>query len=285
MKIAVLIAAHKDPLQVEKLIQLLDNDHIDIYIHLDRKSNFNSFKYLAAKKRVSFIKNSVRTYRGEYSLIQATINSLEEIVKKGNYEYINFISGQDLPIQSAQYIFNFLLENVGCEFINTHLYNPSDPWWKLNESRILKYNLDNWRIPGKYKLQKIINTLLPKRKIPKGYILSGNSQWFCITKSCAEYVLDFIRSKPPLINYFKYVWGADEFFFSTIVYNSPFREQIRNNLHYVKWGNSEGGHPKILGVNDFDNIFNSGKLFARKFDRNYDEEIINLIENRILNNV
>jgi len=282
MKIAVLIAAHKDPLQVEKLIQLLDNDHIDIYIHLDRKSNFNSFKYLAAKKRVSFIKNSVRTYRGKYSLIQATINSLEEIVKKGNYEYINFISGQDLPIQSAQYIFNFLLENVGCEFINTHLYNPSDPWWKLNESRILKYNLDNWRIPGKYKLQKIINTLLPKRKIPKGYILSGNSQWFCITNSCAKYILKFIKTKPPLINYFKYVWGADEFFFSTIVYNSPFREQIRNNLHYVKWGNSEGGHSEILGVNDFDNIFNSGKLFARKFDRNYDEEIINLIENRIL---
>ena len=43
MKIAVLIAAHKDPLQVEKLIQLLDNDHIDIYIHLDKKSNFNNF--------------------------------------------------------------------------------------------------------------------------------------------------------------------------------------------------------------------------------------------------
>jgi hypothetical protein len=148
----------------------------------------------------------------------------------------------------------------------------------------LKYNLDNWRIPGKYKIQKIINALLPKRKMPEGFIIAGNSQWFCITQSCVEYILKFIKTKPPLLHYFKYVWGCDEFFFATIVYNSPFRENVRENLHYVKWGKAEGGHPEILGVEDFDDIVNSKKLFARKFDKDYDAEIIKLIEKRIQSN-
>lgn len=284
MKVACFILAHKEPQHIKKIIHLLSDDQIDFFIHLDKKTDIIPFKHELCNDKIIFIKNRVRTNRGEYSLVQATINSLEEITNKTTYEYINFISGQDLPLISGRQFLAFLSSKKGTEFISAMPYNARDIWWKKNEPRFFEYNLQNWKILGKYTIQNLINAILPKRTIPDGYTLAGNSQWFCITNACAEYILKCIDNNPSIVNYFKYVWGADEFFFSTIVYNSPFRKNISDNLHFVKWHNEIDGHPEILGVEDFSEILDSGKIFARKFDRTHDEKIIHLIEQRIEEN-
>ncbi len=284
MKIACLILAHKDPQQVKKLIHLLTDEQIDFFIHLDKKTNIIPFQHELSNDRITFIKNRVRTNRGELSLVQATINSLEEITKKDSYNYINFISGQDLPLISGRQFVEFLSINKGTEFICAKPYDATDIWWKKNEPRLFEYNLQNWKIPGKYTIQKIMNAILPKRMFPDGYTLTGNSQWFCITTDCAKYILKSIHEKSPIVNYFNYVWGSDEFFFSTIVYNSSFKENIKENLHFVKWDNVIDGHPETLEEKDYNEIINSEKIFARKFDKDHDEKIIRLIEERIEEN-
>lgn len=39
MKQAVLIQCHKNPRQINMLLDALDNTNLDIYIHVDRKSD------------------------------------------------------------------------------------------------------------------------------------------------------------------------------------------------------------------------------------------------------
>jgi hypothetical protein len=129
-------------------------------------------------------------------------------------------------------------------------------------------------IPGKYRLQFLFNRIMPTRSIPSGHILTGNSQWFCITEALAKYLLQFLEGNPHYKRFFEYVWGADEFIFSTIAYNSPFRDKISSNLHYIDWNGPIDGHPKTLGVADLQQAFESGKFFARKFDMTVDRDAV-----------
>ena len=43
MKIACLILAHKNPVQLNELIEVLDCNEIDFYIHLDKKVKKKNF--------------------------------------------------------------------------------------------------------------------------------------------------------------------------------------------------------------------------------------------------
>ena len=284
MKIACLILAHKNPVQLNELIEVLDCNEIDFYIHLDKKVKKKNFVSSEEKNNVFFVENRVSTKWATFSLVQATINSLREIVDKQKYDYINFISGQDFPIKSKTEIVQFLKDKNGTEFITTIPYSISNKWWIENERRVFKYNFQNWKIPFKYRIQELVNSITSKRKCPNGYIIAGNAQWFCITTNCAKYILKTIDSNKKFIRFFKYVWGADEFFFSTIVYNSPFKQKTKENLTYVDWGLNQDGHPKILKIDDFEKIMKSNKLFARKFDNNIDVTIINKIKEKIESN-
>jgi hypothetical protein len=156
-----------------------------------------------------------------------------------------------------------------------------DPWWKKNESRFLRYNFQNWMMPGRFRLQFIFNRVMPTRKMPLGMTLSGESQWFCITALLTDYLLCFLDSNPDYVRFFKYVWGADEFIFSTIAYNSKFSPALAGSLHYIDWDGPSDGHPKTLGVADLEDAFASGKIFARKFDITHDLDAVDQVANKV----
>ena len=282
MRIAYLILTHKLPSQLRILIDLCQHPEADFYIHLDKKVSLTAFRKKLPEKNIFFIQNRVRCRWGTFSLVDATINGLREIQDKGGYDYINFISGQDLPLVSAEAFLIFLEKNKGQEFISCKPYDKMDPWWKKNESRFLKYNFQNWMMPGKFRIQFLFNRVMPERQLPLGMILSGESQWFCITRELTDYLLQFLDTNPEYVRFFKYVWGADEFIFSTIAFNSPFRPALAGSLHYIDWDGPSDGHPKTLGITDIPKALDSGMLFARKFDitsdRNAVEYLVSMLK-------
>lgn len=282
MRIAYLILTHKLPSQLRILIDLCQHPEADFYIHLDKKVNLKAFSDLLTEENIFFIQKRVRCRWGTYSLVQATINGLKEIQSKGGYDYINFISGQDLPLVSGEDFSNFLEKNKGHEFMSCKPYDKMDPWWKKNESRFLKYNFQNWMMPGKFRMQFLFNRVMPERQLPLGMILSGESQWFCITTELTDYLLQFLDTNPEYVRFFKYVWGADEFIFSTMAFNSPFRPALAGSLHYIDWDGPSDGHPKTLGITDIPKALDSGMLFARKFDitsdRNAVEYLVSMLK-------
>lgn len=225
-----------------------------------------------------FINNRVRIYWGDYGTIQATLNGFEVILPKG-YDYINVISAQDFPIKPADAIYQYFYDRKGTEFITCE---SLDGDWKDAASRITDYHLINWRVPGKHRLEKIVTKILPRRTFPLNYKVVGRANWFSLTREAARYSLDFLKAHPEIIRYFKYCWGADEFIFSTVLYNSHFNQKIQNNLVYVDWSEKEIGHPKILIEQDLDKLKASDKLFARKFDMAVDASILQKIEEVIL---
>lgn len=273
-KIAHLILAHKNPAQLERLLKALEHPAFDFYIHLDKKSDAAPFEYLFRKPNVFAIRNRTSVYWAGYGTIQATINGFEEI-PLDKYVYVNVISAQDFPIKHPDHIYRFIMDREGKEFITCQSIEGE---WKEAAPRVTQYHLINWRIPGKFRLEKIVNKILPKRKFPFDHKIVGRANWFTLTPEAIKYSLDFINRHPKLVRYYKYCWGADEFVFSTILYNSHFKERLIDNFTYVDWTGPKTGHPKILTVNDFEKLKASEKLFARKFDMEADNKIFSLLE-------
>lgn len=279
MRIAHLILAHKTPAQLDRLIEAMSYPAFDLYIHLDKKVDIRQFRYLAEKKNVFFIANRAKVYWAGYGTIQATINGFKEILQKGGYDYINVISAQDFPLKSPADICHYIANRRGTEFITCE--SIEDEW--INAApRVLKYHLVNWSFPGKYRLENIINFVTGPRKFPiKDYKLVGRSNWFTITEDAARHIITFLGNKPEVARYFKFCWGGDEFIFASILYNSPFREKIHNNLVYVDWTGQTQGHPRILLSSDLPVMLASGKLFARKVDMFVDNDVLLQLEELI----
>ena len=87
---------------------------------------------------------------------------------------------------------------------------------------------------------------------------------------------------------FKYTRSSDEMFIQTLLFNSPFfenlyRKQMDDDYdackRFIKW---DGVVPKVLNSDDFDEMINSNKMFARKVDEKADPMLINKIYDYII---
>ncbi|RYY31515.1 MAG: glycosyl transferase, partial [Sphingobacteriaceae bacterium] len=264
MKLAHLILAHSYPQQLKRLINRLAHPDADVYIHLDAKTDMQPFEQLQKLPNVFFVKERAKVHWGTFNIVQATLNGFTEIIRSGRqYSYVNLLSGLDYALKPAVEIHRFLTDNPGNAFMNALV---AETHWLEALPRVQQYHFNDWRLPGKYLLQKAVNKILPQRKMPNGLILVGRSQWFTITGEHLKYMLDYWDAHPALRRFIKLTWAPDEFLFQTLLYNSKYKDDIVNNdLRYIDW--SAGGvSPKTLTMEDAEAIKNSGKLYARKFD-------------------
>ena len=276
MRTAYLILAHKDPELLERLVNKLSNADADIYIQLDNKANINEFSSLSNIKNTFFIDKRIDTVWGNYSIIEATLNGFKQILSTGkSYTHINLLSGQDYPLKPVTEIQKFLFANSDKTFM--HLLSINDNEWLQGKERIIRYSFGDFKLPGKYGFQRLANNILPKRRLPLKLKAYGGSQWLSITPECALYAINFLKKNPKLKRFFRATWAIDEIFFQTILMNSPLKGKLVNDsLRFIEqYGNSR---PTIFTINDAGRLLNSGKFFARKFDRDVDTQILDQLD-------
>ncbi len=274
---------HKNPDQVERMIRALSHEDFDFYLHIDAKAEMSDFVHLAALPRVYFIKKRFWVRWASYRFTEAIMQGVREILTTPReYDFINLLSGQDYPIKPVGDIYNFFARHVGFSFLSFE--REGSNWWSHAIQRVEKYHTTYFDFKGQYKLQAIINGLLPKRKFPLPYTLYGgpNGSWWTMGTDCATYLIDFIDKHTKLHRFSQFTWGSDEFLIATILMNSPLKDRIvNNNYRYIDW--SEGGaNPKTLTITDAPKLRQTQKLFARKFDTDYDDEILNVIDDSLL---
>jgi len=278
MRIAHLILAHTNPKQLERLVKKLQHHKADFYIHIDAKTDIEPFLYLEEFNQVTFIKKREKVFWGAYSIVQATINSFEEILaSEKKYSYINLLSGQDYPLQSAESIYQYLNTHQNQAF--TEYLLVEDEWHEAI-TRLSQYHFTDYKFVGKYFIERIIKMISPKRKLPNDLIAVGRSQWFTIAPVHASYIVAYLQNNKKVKRFFKLTWGSDEIIFQTILYNSPFRkDMVNDNLRYIDWSEKQVS-PKTLTMQDADLLMNSGKLFARKFNESVDIAILDYIDSK-----
>jgi hypothetical protein len=275
-KLAHLILAHAYPKQLERLINRLHHPDADIYIHLDAKSKIADFTYLQDLSNVYFVSKRTSVVWGTYSLVQATLDGMKEIImSKQEYSHINLLSAQDYPLKPAEEIHQFFNDNIGKSFLDSPVIGDE---WTDGVHRVENYNFGDYHYPGHYIFQYMVNFCRIKKKIPAGLKPLGRSQWLTITPQCADYVINHLETHPHIKRYFRMSFAPDEFIFQTILGNSELRDTLVNdNLRYINFPKGHL-HPTTLTVADAVALTTSGKFYARKFNPNADAIILNYLD-------
>lgn len=110
MEINYIILAYNHPHQVKRLVNRLNSNHVNFYIHIDRKSHIQEFKdALLGMSNVVFLSDEQRVdcRWGDLSLVNAVLNSFRRIIEDGKSGFVALLSGQDYPVRSPEYIENF----------------------------------------------------------------------------------------------------------------------------------------------------------------------------------
>lgn len=282
MRVAHLILTYTDPRLTERLIQKTQHRNADFYIHVDKKNDFNHYLYLKGYANVYFINKRADLKWAGFSTVLATFNCIKEIAASGiKYEFINFLSGQDYPLKTANAIDDFFQKNIGSEFLS---YRDIRNEWKEGLIRMESYFFNDYEFPGKFLLEKLLKRLLPKRKIPYDLHPYGNSMFWMLSPEAALYVVKTVEGDKKLRQFFSLCWGTDEFVFQTILMNSVYKDRIVNtNSRYIDWS-AGGASPKTLDLSDAARLSKSDMLFARKFDLKRHPQIIDFIDQQILSN-
>lgn len=160
---------------------------------------------------------------------------------------------------------------------------------KYVRQRIKEYHVLQNKIPTKFKILEKSVKLLEKLIISMQKVIKidrtqncdkkfyKGANWISITNEMAKYI---IENEKFIKRFFYKSLCADEMFVQTIAMNSPYRETIEDtSLRLVDW---KRGRPYIWRKQDFEEIINSKKLWARKFSEQVDEEIIEQIYDYIL---
>lgn len=283
---AYLIMIHNNLPQFEILLQCLDYEKNDIYVHVDKKlKEFTPEKYkkIIKKGNLFILPKRINIKWGGFTQIECELELLKEATKR-NHSYYHLISGADMPLKNQNDIYNFFENHYGMEFIHFDEKELRNEY----RNRINKYYL----FTGKKKsiIKKIINKLFlllqfKKNRIDNNIVLGKGANWFTITDKLANYVLSYEKE---IRKMYKYTLTADEMFLQTLVLNSEFKEKLYNQkfnddyssiLYCIDW---KRGNPYVYKDEDFNELMNSKMLFARKFDINIDKNIILKIKNYIL---
>jgi hypothetical protein len=282
MNLAFLILAHKHPEQLQMLVDYLHKNNSSVFIHIDKKSTKLFERFIAensGRANVNIYTNFTVSWGG-YTQIRATFFLLEEALKKSPFDFVSLISGQDAPIKPLSKFSEFLKAHRNSSFV--HWYKvPAYGTWADNGGldRVQFYWFTGFpKSLGFFfnKLMVIVHRLQRRLKFYKKWNmpLFGGTNWFTLNKEMAVYALRYVKDHKGFFRKFRNTRCADEIILQTIMLNSPYREDIVNDmLRLIDWETGPE-FPRTFREEDTRRLLESDKFFARKFDINVDRNVL-----------
>jgi hypothetical protein len=267
MKQVFLIAAHKDPAQLNALVEQLRDDDFLIYVHLDAKGAIDPAGVHPAARLVG---ERVAVHWGCFSQVQATLNSLRQIVAEvPDFDKVLFLSAQDFPLLSNPALKAALDGLRGHELLDTVAIGRAPGQWAADYRYRYFYRPDAG-LPLRlacWLANRAMRACGIARRLPRGLAPYGGSSWWALSRDCVCELLARVRREPGLLRFFRSVSCPDEMFFQTLVMNSRFGERVlAENFRYIQWPEQGARNPKILDEHDFERIAASKAHFCRKID-------------------
>lgn len=286
---AYLILAHKNFNQLKTLVELLDDERNDIYVHVDAKARdfkISDWKGVTKKSRLEFIEPRRNVNWGGVSIMRAELDLLEAATGREHYDHYHLLSGMDLPIKSQDIIHDFFDKHNDREFLNL---------WEFKKSTLSRFRYFTVFPEGEGRFRtRIINHIFKGLQMAVGFRINRHvdfrfgSQWFSITDAFARYA---VEKRPWLEKVFSRTSTCDEIFLATLICNSPFKEKLylptpvksqkevnMSNMRFIDWTRGESiRHPWTFREDDFELLQSVPHFWARKFDENVDAKIIALL--------
>ena len=268
MKHAYLILAHHEFELLQTLIECLDDERNDIYLHIDRKVKVPPQLH-AGKAKLEILDNRVDIRWADYSMVEAEFALFKVAQKNGPYAYYHLLSGVDLPLKSQDFIHHFFEENHGKEFIGYTLTEmTSETSRRMQRWHIFPKHFSRRRnVYSAFRSIFLRCQELLGIKRNRQIVFTKGSQWVSITEEMALY---FLSQEAWAKKTFTHTFVPDECVMQTLCWNSPFREHIYSTasdgegcMRCIGWKDDE-----LIdwSAADYETLAASPALFARKFN-------------------
>ena len=294
MKQAYLIIAHNKIEQLKFLASLLDYKKHDIYILFDKKAQINREMKeqieSVVKESTLYFTKEIPIYWGDYSLVEAELELFETAIEKDEYSMYHLLSGVDLPLDTAENIYEFFDQRKE----NNFLTMVSDDLFKRNRVyervayKTLFSHLSSRSITSRLS-KKVLNSYRKleigiQRRVKIDFFkkfdleLKYASNWCSLNNLAIEKLLE---DRLLIKNIFKSAKVQDELFVPTILNKNDLLDSVysleatndqptdfQGNLRYINWWD---GSPYTWtdSEKDIEQLRygkKQGHLFSRKFD-------------------
>ena len=290
-KMAFLISAYTEPNSLHALVRQLDEMLCaDFYIHIDKKVQIEPFQTgLKNMPNVFFIERRTCVYWGGYSQVEMQLSMIEEMLSKEN-QYVRVINltGMDYPIVKKDILLEKLSNNQIEYICGFDVKNEIDPG---KRKMALKYScfylMDTFKI-----LRAIMIRLRIPRIVYRQYDspLFFGSEYWALTYDCiAELYRDYLKDER-LQKLLRFSFVPSEAWVHTMFYNSRWRDNAINGpkvkyeglislspVTFFKYHDSI----KVLEEEDYADVINSGRLFARKIIRGKSDRLIAMLDQTV----
>lgn len=310
-----IILAHKNPQQLKRLVEKLNDVESSFYLHIDKTVDIGSFtEVLSVHSNIKFIKKREEGTWGDIGIVKATINSMKEVIADTNQGYCILLSGQDYPIKSSEKINSYLNKGNSREFIdispldnvvNTKEWKAKLSFYKYNFSNkkgdyiILPsffsmsfFTIDSLKSIGKIIIKKngikliptIFSNLFKKRVPPESILPFAGGQWWALTNDTTRKIIAFTDQNQDYLEHHRFTLLPDEIFFQSVLMHlinqGDGNIKFGKSLTYINWSRKNCDLPVTFKSADIEELITQpeGMLFARKFDFDVDRQIFDAID-------
>lgn len=254
--IAILLLAHSNNVDEYRYFDELGrHDGINIYCHVDSKSNFEPLDYKL--NNICFVERCPVFWSGR-SMVDATMKLIEKALDDERTNRLCLVSlDSRLLIEPAEFVI-WCNNKVRCIQIEKY---------KNYTSRSMKYNF--FRNSGNPKslfarlLTRMALMVQPSRlrNSPFDGAVTG-SQWWLLSREDAEHAAGYFSENEKHLDYTN---CADEFFFQNSVYNKYSNvEESAIEYKFMYFDFEQRNSPKILTDRDILQARELGYVFGRK---------------------
>lgn len=295
VKIAFLmILSGSNSFQVKRLIRNIYSESHIFYLHVDERYDKLLYELqhdLKEYKNVIFAISRYKTIWGGTSLLPMIIDAISQLARY-DWNFLINLSESDFPIKPLKLLESYL---TSYSRLSIYLKRHNIKGYKF----IKKQGLDRNFYQCEDRVWKI-----GKRKLPMGIVYSGGSDWFALPRSFCFYILDNLNKPSSLVEALVQVYNFTllpaESFFHTLAHNSEYCDRVvDNNLRITNWNRKQGCNcqhkdivdwcgcsPRVYRYSDWSRLLktnlSSSLFFTRKFDPTISSSIINLVEQRLV---
>lgn len=283
-KITFIILAHENADHVADLANLLTewDPHANAVIHYDLNAPAKQFERLKSRvadsRKIFLVKDRLKCGWGNFALVDAVVRALRVIRReKLDCDRVMLISGACMPIRPLRELSQFLDAHPKTEFIEAY-----DSNWMIGGLRKERYQY--WHFFNHQTHQKLFNwhfqlqrMFWPKRRFPRALEPRFGSQWWCLSWTLCDKILNYVQKHPLTYFFFSTTWIPDELFFQTMAFKFTHIDHLaRRNLtffHFNDWGK-----PIVLLDDHIEMIKELPFFFARKVSSSAKKLRAHLIE-------
>ncbi|PPS43126.1 beta-1,6-N-acetylglucosaminyltransferase [Chroococcidiopsis sp. TS-821] len=301
--ICYFIQSHKNPEQILRLVRVIkqSSPHSQVLINHDFSTSYLDLSSLGHYSGIDLIKRKKPAKRGDASLLMMYLEAVDWLLtNRPNFEWLVCLSGQDYPTQPISTIEKFLSQTEYDGFIRYwDVLSPESLWGKAGEKRFFgQYvSLPEWTSWFLRKLGRIepFTPLLVQwrfsllglkaRSHPfnEQFKCYGGWYWHTLSKKCVKYLREYLNEHPELFKYYQKTLAPEESIVQTVLVNSQKFNLCNDDKRYVEFpADIRSGNARLLTTEDYPQITCGDFHFARKIDSQYDRQLLDMLDERIL---